>query len=303
VHQESRGLTYSNNEAVLVANEGARFELPPGTPFGQAGDPLWILPQSPYPGVLYLGLSSEQVPLGVIQGPLAITLIGIDLPGRLPDSQGADFYAWQAGQVGDLQLAMSSADGITETDRITMAAGAHSHYNWGFSTPGLWHVTFESTGRLAGQSTNIASGPVTLAFHVLPLSGFERWQSTNWPPATPRSVIGPEADPDDDGVPNLLEYAFGLNPSVPDRGGTPRASVVMFNGQAHGAVTYRRNKTAADLVYQVRSASSINAAVWEVLSDIHMVSDDGGFELVTVRDAAPVSSHRARFYKLAVSFR
>jgi surface-anchored protein len=302
VHQDGPGRTFANDAVVLVAGDGARFELPPGTPFGEAGDPLWILPQSAYPGVLYLGLSTEQVTQGAFQGSLRLSLAELDMPGRIQPDPDAAFYVWQAGQLGGLEVFMNSADEITAADTISIPAGAHAHYNWGFNMPGLWHVTFQASGRLTGQSTNITSPPLTFAFHVLPLSPFEQWQATNWPPGTARGIIGPESDPDEDGVINLLEYAFGLDPADPGRDGLPTSAIVVIEGERYGALTYQRNKAAMDLTFEVVAANSLNASEWQVLSGVHMVIDNGDSEQVTVRDALPVSHWQQRFYRLNVHY-
>jgi surface-anchored protein len=301
VHQDGPGRTFASDEVVLVAGGGARFELPPGTPFGEAGDPLWILPQSAYPGVLYLGLSTEQVTQGAFQGSLRLSLAELDMPGRLQPDPGASFYVWQAGQLGGLEVFMNSADGITANDTISIPAGAHAHYNWGFNLPGLWHVTFQASGRLTGQSTNVTSHPLTFAFHVLPLSPFEQWQAAHWPPGTPRSIIGPESDPDEDGVINLLEHAFGMNPKSLDPDGLPTPALVRIDGEQFGALTYQRNKAATDLTFEVVAASSLNAPEWQVLSDVHMIVDNGYSERVTLRDRLPVSHWQQRFYRLNVT--
>jgi surface-anchored protein len=300
VQQESRGLTFLNHELVLVAGEAARFELPAGTPFGNAGDPLWILPQGQYAGVPYLGFSTEQVANHAFEGPIGLTLHEIDMPGRFDVGTAARFYLWQAGQIGDLRIWMNSADGISEADSISLPASAHAHYNWGFSSPGLWHLTFTTSGRASGESTDITSAPVTFAFHVLPLSGFEHWQSTNWPPATPRSVIGPEADPDGDGVVNLVEYALGMDPKIHDSDGLPKVTIISDESQSYGAVSYNRNKAAAGISYEVLAASSIDSGDWQVLTGNQTVVDLGAIELVTVRDPTPLSGDTHRFYKLRV---
>jgi hypothetical protein len=80
---------------VLVVAEAAKTPLPAGTPFGAEGAPLWILPASQDPTLLYLGLSAEPptltgrpgIPSGVFNGNLTFRLKAVDGPGQ--------FILWQ----------------------------------------------------------------------------------------------------------------------------------------------------------------------------------------------------------------
>ena len=302
-NDDDRGISYAPTNAVLVVSQEARFDLPAGTPFGNEGEPLWILPQSQYEGILYLGLSTETIAPSAFNGPLSFSLKSLDLPGRAATNLTERFFVWQAGQFGDFDIFMNSTDGISALDAIALPAGAHAHHNWGFSTSGLWHVTFQASGRVAGEATNRTSADLTFAFHVLPLRPFEQWQATNWPPATPRAIIGASADPDGDGIPNLVEYALGLNPTVASRAGLPTASIVEANGQAYGALTYTRMKSATDALVEAVAANAVNGTSWQPLATIHSLVDLGDRERVTMRDDRPVSDHGQRFYQLRVGLR
>lgn len=300
VNSADTGQSYTSNQVVLVATEATRFELPPGTPFGEAGEPLWILPQSQFPGMLYLGLSAATIPAGTFSGPLTLALKRVEMPGQTNLITTGRFYAWQTAGFGQFDVFMDSANGITAADAIPLTPPGHAHYNWGFSAAGLWHVTLQAGGRVTGESTNSFSDETTLAFHVLPLRPFEQWQATNWPPATPRAIIGPEADPSGNGVPNLVEYTLGRSPTAPGSEGLPTASIVESGGQRYGALTYTHMKYATDVSCEVAATSSLTPPVWQPLTILHSVQDLGDRLRITVRDNVPLSAGQPRFYQLQV---
>ncbi|HVY72036.1 MAG TPA: choice-of-anchor M domain-containing protein, partial [Verrucomicrobiae bacterium] len=155
---EDHHIHYATNEVYLVVKESGKLSLPAGTPFGNGGDPLWVIPQSQNPNLLYLGISAEDVPLGVFNGNLGFELTAIDGPGS--------FFLWQADSTGNLNVRMNTADGISDFDETTPIIPSHEHYNWGFTTNGVYHLTFQASGRRLGEATNVTSLPATFTFHV-----------------------------------------------------------------------------------------------------------------------------------------
>lgn len=96
------------------------------------------------------------------------------------------------------------------------------------------------------------------------------------------SVVDPHGDGDRDGVTNLLEYAFDLDPEHPDAEGLPRISVA--DGVA--TVTYRHVATAEDLQYSLEKSADLR--VWEPAADAeHSVPWDDLFATFKVKLPAP----------------
>jgi surface-anchored protein len=288
--------TYTPDEVILVVAEEARLELPPGTPFGAGGDPLWILPQSQDPNLLYLGTDARAIGQAVFSGSLNFNLKEVHGPGH--------FYLWQAGQVGGLNVRMNSANGITEEDRTTPLAGSHEHFNWGFSTSGIYRISFELSGQRIGESTNIYSSETFFTFHVLPLpdlTPFESWQQVHWPGGAPDDLQGPGADPDGDGIVNAMEYALGLDPLTPSREGIPEFTTVLVEDREYGAIRFPRSKAATDVTIRLVASDHVDGP-WNPLSDLHDLIDHGDIESVIVRDHQPMAETDARFYQLLVEF-
>ncbi len=158
---EDHGVNYMTNECILVANESAKLTLPGGTPFGNEGDTIYVLPQSQNPDLLYLGISAEGIATGIFDGNLHFRLKSVLGPGA--------FFVWQAAQFGEFNVKMNTADGIDPADETQPLVGSHEHYNWGFSTTGVYQVTFQVSGRRVGDQNDITSPEATFTFEVLPL--------------------------------------------------------------------------------------------------------------------------------------
>lgn len=285
---------YEPDDVILVVVEEARFELPPGTPFGPGGDALWILPQSQDPNLLFLGTDAGAIPQGVFSDSLTLELKSVHGPGH--------FYLWQAGEVGNLNIRMNSSNGITEEDRITPVAGSHEHFNWGFSTSGVYRLTFQLSGMRIGESTNILSPATTLTFHVLPLpdrTPYELWQQLHWPDGAPDDIQGPDADPDGDGIPNVIEYALGLDPLETSVEGVPEFITVLDNDTEYGAVRFNRRKAATDLTYELLVGDHIDGP-WNPLTNIHETADHDEMETIVFRDTQSRAEAPNRFYRLLI---
>lgn len=204
---------YAAEDVILVVGETGRLELPMDfPPLGLAGEALWVLPQAQEPDLPFLGFSAEGNPGGVFAGPLSVNLVGIEGPGH--------FLLWQSG-FGTFEFFMNSRDGLGAGDRFPLAVGSHSHANWGFTSNGVYRLTFHASGPGQGMATPLESLPTTFVFHVEPVpvpepEPFALWQARHWPAMTNPEVIGPDADPDGDGRRNLEEYALGTDPTRAD---------------------------------------------------------------------------------------
>ena len=284
------GTLYASNQCIVIAPASTRFALPPGTPFGNEGDPLWILPQNPYPGAPYVGVSAERLPAGSFSDPLTIQLKRVEGPGH--------FLVWQATSFGSFDIKMDSRDGVDPNDKLTPFVGGHEHYNWGFTTSGVYRVTFQGLGIRSGQTTNTLSPETPFTFHVLPLRPFENWVATNWPCECATNIIAAGADPDGDKAPNAFEYGVGTNPKAPDTDAWSELSFVNIDGRTYGVLTFNRSKSATDATCEVVASSGLNPVNWQLLTNVHAIVDLGTIERVTIRDLVPLHGLKQQFYQL-----
>ena len=291
---EDLGVDYPSNQVILVVRESSRLTLPPGTPFGDAGAPLWILPQSQNVRLLYLGVSAEAIPTGVFDGALRVELKRFDGPGY--------FMAWQATGPGQFNIRLNSRDGLTDADAFTPITGSHEHFNWGFSSTGVFSATFQATGRRFGETTNLSSAETTFVFHVLPLpppTNFLTWQRSHWPPGFNPPTTEPTADPDADGSANLLEYAAGTSPTnALQVVAAPALSFLDEPGGPFASVTLDRYTPARDLRLAIE-ATSVLSRDWQPLEQVHStVPINNQIERLTLRDPVSGTNGSRRFYRL-----
>ncbi len=134
---------------------------------------------------------------------------------------------------------------------------------------------------------------VSQAVAVAP-EGFTAWREQQFPDAAGDDAIsGPGADPDGDGIPNLLEYVLGGDPNVPNRGIAPSVDVTGVDGVDYLRLEYHRDPDAVgvDLVVErssdlvewtpiagPESAEAANGLVHEVWIDEQAIdSENRGF--------------------------
>ncbi|MFN0129122.1 MAG: hypothetical protein ACKV19_20820 [Verrucomicrobiales bacterium] len=116
----------------------------------------------------------------------------------------------------------------------------------------------------------------------------DAWEITHWGTTTGH---GPADDDDLDGMVELLEYAFGGDPTFPDPSRLPEAVI------EDGFLTFTLSKRAG-VTLVVESTGSLAQGEWSVASTT-VITDSAG--ILKVRDNVPTSAGQARFLRVRVT--
>lgn len=185
----------------------------------------------------------------------------------------------------------------------------HTHVNWAFSKKGLWIVTLQVQGTLAasGQPTS-ASEPAPLIFAV---GEYAQWKATHFDAvelADP-TISGDHADPDGDGIPNLLEFALGGDPKSPSMNrpsdGRPLMPQLLRPtnpGQPWQLTFHRRIPShRAEVTYQLESSPTLNGNDWIAVEGTESILEESGsWQHVAIALPEGTSPEQAHFFRLAV---
>lgn len=91
---------------------------------------------------------------------------------------------------------------------------------------------------------------------LVPASPFESWVGSYYPEFLVGQWVDPEGDDDGDGLVNLLEYAYGLNPREPQAEKGLETEVAMGGGGVREVTTtFLRDTAATDLRYRLEKSA------------------------------------------------
>jgi autotransporter-associated beta strand protein len=278
-------------------------ELPPGLTLSSSG----LLSGTPsLPGDYSVeiqladaaGINVRRIFLISIDAPLAITTAALDsATANVPYSRqlgvtgGVPTYNWSV-QAGSLPPGMSlSEDGFLSGTPTT-------------------NGTFAFTLSVDDQDSQ--SSPTQQTFNLTVAEPpFLAWShSIQWDKVVPSADPSPAADPDQDGISNLLEYAYGLDPLAANE--KPVTSTMVSDGmQTRLQIRFQRSAAASDLVFRVEG--SANLVDWSPVAEKTPGSQgsfiplDGSAEIlensgeVIVTDSATSDTSPRRFLRLRVS--
>lgn len=162
VHQEEpEEAEFEPGETTFVVGDAARTTSPGGafaSGLGPIGTPSWVLPTSPSPDLPFIGFGTEELDPADWLGNIELTLSGATGPGNV--------VVWNVGAFGNANIAIDSTRGPGVPNGLSLLPGTHTHYNIGFSQPGLYEVSLTATGTHATDGA--VGGTGTYRFEVVP---------------------------------------------------------------------------------------------------------------------------------------
>ena len=156
---ESGAVWRDPNQTVLRVSDAAVMTAPDSAdyPFlaDVAGKPVYVVPQTQNPGVVWLGWNTQDPAVtATIDRGLTMRVGPVSGPGR----------AWLFLQSGTFGKPLLLADSGAAPGDVWIDSGTHVHANWAFSAPGTYTATVTFLGTTtAGEAVNAST---TLRFAV-----------------------------------------------------------------------------------------------------------------------------------------
>lgn len=224
-------------------------------------------------------------PAGVVSSALAVNHDGSVIVGRANIGSGGSTAAFVWTPRGGMQnlITFLSSQGVDLSGWLYKGQPSLVEAT-GVSADGRFVI---GNGVKQGFLVDLQSAPV--------LSLLEQWRQSAFGSSANSGSGADAADPDHDGLPNLLEYALGSNPLQP-------ASPPVLTTRLIGDRLMMTFNRIADphLTYTVEAATSLLPANWSAIWSSTGVNNTAG--QVDVADTATTASVGTRFLRLSVTY-
>lgn len=222
--------------------------------------------------------------------------------GETVSGTNAEFYGDGSDDVGCVK-AEFYVDGVLAYTDINSGGhyhigGTHARFNTTAYTNGPHTLRFRVTDT-TGQ-TGFMDVPIIIA------NGATAWKAEKFTPTEQNdsAISGDLADPDADGLPNLIEYLMDAGPKTASTARTPQLVTVNVGGVDYPALQFVTARWANDVAISVESAPAIDGPWMSIGVDapslrVSLQTDTpaAGLDTRVVRDALPLSSG-PRFLRL-----
>lgn len=165
------------------------------------------------------------------------------------------------------------------------------------SAGGTYHFTMRVTD--AAMATDTASFSITVIHPDANVNGMiDVWEIREFGSAAP-GEHPPEADPDGDGLCNLMEYALDTDPETPDVAPLAAGWFTDETG-SYLRLEVRKNPLATNLIYQGEVSGTPGSGMWTT-EGVWVIEDSAS--VFIVRDTISTNNAPRRFIRLRVTVR
>jgi hypothetical protein len=214
-------------------------------------------------------------------GNFAYALLRINTPNRGWLVERSDGAVVEGGKISpEISVATTPQSGVKDCSLTTV------------NRPGAYSFTLTAVDSVGARFETL---PVEIMV-VEPMTPHEVWRSKYFNDA---DLLNPlisslNADPDSDGITNLMEYALGLEPTVADAVGLPEIST----SARHWVYSYTRPANRSDLTYAVEVSTGLKSWSTNGVEHVHTATE-GGHE--TWRGSYPLKNAANLFMRLRVN--
>jgi hypothetical protein len=178
---------------------------------------------------------------------------------------------------------------VSSPGALSIANPAALATNATFSTLGNYTLRLTATDSLASTFDDL-----NFSFAGTP---FEQWRTAQFANGISNPDSAPTADPDHDGLTNLVEYALGTNPGIGNDTGLA-STITNTSGTKYFQLTVPKNPAATDVTTSIQLSTSLDAGSW---STSGLVVLENTSTTLTVRTSQPVDSAPRQFLRVLVT--
>ena len=223
------------------------------------------------------------------------------VPGTVTITRGGDTTAALTVSYAITGTATNGSDYVSIPASVTIPAGASSATVTVTPIPDNIAEGDETVVLTLSADPAYGSGAQTSATVTIKDTPIDAWRFSKFTPAelADPSVSGDLADFEKDGIANLHEYAFGLEPKTPDVAGLP-AQFIQPGGAL--AISYTHVKSAVDISYVVEVSNDL--AAWHsgpAYTSLIGTDDHGATETLKYGSLLPLDASKRQFMRIRVT--
>jgi len=161
-----------------------------------------------------------------------------------------------------------------------------------------------TTGTVVNVSNNFTATFPAYSMTVLQFAAqvtFDIWRAAHFTTSelNDPTISGPAADPDHDGLSNLLEYALGTDPKTRNDSAAPTVAHTQVSGKNYLTLVFTKLTTLSDVAYDVQVSNDL--VTWHSGSSYVVRMDDGTTTSAIFRDLTAIEDLPQQWMRLVVT--